>query len=68
MWTRDRIRRLRKQHDETQAEFCQRLGVTVHALRYWEQGQSEPPRPVELLLDRIEEDLKIGKPRELQAS
>jgi len=67
-WTSDRIKWLRKQHNETQAEFCQRLGVAVHTLRFWEQGQGKPNGSAIVLLSRLEEDITIGKPRAMRTT
>lgn len=68
MWTPERIRDLRQNYGEKQIDFCRRLGVSLGALRNYEQGISRPIGPAELLLSRLEEDLKEGRIRELQAS
>lgn len=65
-WPPERIKGLRKAYGEEQDDFCKRLRVSVHALRHWEQARGSPIGPVELLLDRLEEDLREGKIRELQ--
>lgn len=66
MWTPKRIKALRSKYGEVQSVFCCRLGVSVSAVRDWEQGIVVPSGPAVLLLDRLEEDLEIGKKRELQ--
>ena len=57
------IRDLRKAYGEKQEEFCLRVGVSVGALRDWEQGRREPLLPIQLLLTRLKEDLAEGKVR-----
>lgn len=66
MWTADRIKALRQRYGEKQEEFCLRLGVGAGALRHWEQDRGEPNGSVQILLSRLEEDLKEGKIRELE--
>lgn len=66
MWNSTKIKALRNAYDETQAEFCRRLGVTLSTLKYWEIGRAEPLGPAQLLLSRLEEDLRDGKKRDLQ--
>lgn len=62
-WTPDKIKNLRKRYDERQEDFCLRLGVSVPALRHWEQGLGEPNGSAQILMDRLEEDLIEGKIR-----
>lgn len=66
MWTPEKIKVLRSEYGETQAEFCMRLRVSLSALRQWERGASRPIGPAELLLDRLQEDILKGEPRKLQ--
>lgn len=56
MWTPDRVKRLRKRCGLKQEEFCERIGVSVWALRDWEQGRSEPSGPAAILLQLLERD------------
>lgn len=65
-WTGDRIRALRKAYNETQEEFRHRLGVSLGTLKFWELGRGEPLGPAQILLDRLDEDQKNGRIRELQ--
>ena len=73
LWTPKRIKNLRKAYGEhfgkpfeTQAEFALRLDVDVTTIQHWEQGKGKPSGPAALLLDRLAEDLKAGKIRDLQ--
>lgn len=61
MWTAVRIRTLRERFGESQEQFCARLGVGAGALRHWEQGRGEPSGPVQILLSRLEQDLREAK-------
>ena len=54
-WTPQRIKELRAAYGESQYVFCHRLGVTPGALQYWEQGKGEPSRPVQIILEWLEE-------------
>ncbi len=65
-WPPKKIRELRKRHDEPQDVFCLRLGITVDALRIWEQGRGGLNGCAEKLLDRIEEDIDADKVRPIK--
>ena len=73
-WTGDALRKLRKDYGkcvgrttpETQTELALRLGVDVTSVQFWEQDRGAPSLPVCYLLDRLAEDLKAGKIRDLQ--
>ena len=65
MWTGERIKELRKQYDETGEEFCKRLRVSIHALRFWEQDKGKPSPPIEELFDRLEQDLREGRVKQM---
>lgn len=43
------IAALRNFIDLTQAEFARAIGISVHTLRNWEQGQRRPEGPIALL-------------------
>jgi transcriptional regulator with XRE-family HTH domain len=45
----DIIKRLRRDLDETQAQFGERFGVTQSAVAQWEAGTTAPPAAVLLL-------------------
>jgi DNA-binding transcriptional regulator YiaG len=61
MWTPDKIRELREAFGERQVDFCRRVGVSLPALQCWEQGKGEPGGSAQILLDRLEEDLRDGR-------
>ena len=56
MWTKERIRDLRERYGETQAEFARRLGLTSHAVGFYEQGRGHPPGPVVKLQEILERE------------
>jgi DNA-binding transcriptional regulator YiaG len=64
-WTSAKIKALRARYGEKQEEFCLRLGVNMHTLRYWEQGRGTPLGSAQILLDRLEEDADKDQIREL---
>jgi putative transcriptional regulator len=53
MWTKDRIRDLRKAFGETQEEFAKRFRVSVNTLQWWEQGKGKPIGPATVILDQL---------------
>ena len=61
IWDGQRIKKLRNSFGESQTQFCQRLGVGVDALQHWEQDRAEPSRPIQLLLEILQEDIASGK-------
>lgn len=63
-WTAEKILELRKAYGESQGTFAVRLGLTVDALRFWEQGRSPPNGSAQRLLDRLEEDFQSGDIRD----
>lgn len=65
MWTRERIKLLRKTYGEKQEQFRKRLRVSLIALQKWEQGKGRPSGPIEELLDRLQEDIDRGQKRAL---
>lgn len=67
-WTARRIKELRMLYGERQEQFCIRVGLTLSALRWWEQGKGKPSGSARLLLDRLEEDLVNDRVRELECS
>ena len=67
-WPPEKIKSLRRRYDETQGVFCTRLGVSPDALQFWEQGRGSPSRPIELLLDRLEEDAEASQIRPLPSN
>lgn len=59
-WTAEKIKSLRHRLGESQDEFATRFRVSVDALQHWEQSRGKPLGPVEVILDRIEQDLREG--------
>ncbi len=53
--------------ERTQAKFAALLGVELRTLRSWEQGSRRPrdlaAKHLEQLLQRIEQETKVRKPR-----
>lgn len=47
------FREWRAQHNLTQDQAADLVGVTVHTVRTWEQGVRPPPRNVVLLIERL---------------
>lgn len=64
-WSSSDIKALRKRYDESQGVFCRRLGVSADALQYWEQDRGSPSQPIELLLERLEEDVDSASIRDV---
>ena len=60
MWDADKIKAMRKQHGMTQEELAEIMGISVHTLRYWEQGQGAVPMIADkfltILVERFEEE------------
>jgi len=67
MWTAERIKALRDRYDETQDQFRHRFPVSLSALKQWETG-GEPSDMACTILDRLEEDLELGRVRQLQTA
>ncbi len=57
-WNPDIIRQLRKTHGLTRRELGNLMGVTITTIYLWEMGQRKPSRTAEILLSRIEQELK----------
>jgi DNA-binding transcriptional regulator YiaG len=53
-WTPARIKALRERYGEKQEEFARRFRITVHTLRFWEQGQGKVSGPATVILDQLE--------------
>jgi DNA-binding transcriptional regulator YiaG len=56
-WPPDRIRQLRERAGWSQADLAARCGLTVDAIRKWEQGTRAPTGAALMLLDRLAADL-----------
>jgi len=53
-WTPERVRALRAAYDESQADFCLRVGVGVDAYRLWEQGRGNPSKAAQIIMASLE--------------
>ena len=58
--TPGKIKELRKKHGLTQADLCNEIGVTVYAVRQWEQGKRTPSRMAVKALENFENRM-VGK-------
>jgi DNA-binding XRE family transcriptional regulator len=50
------FRAWRIDHDLTQEQAAELVGVTVHTIRSWEQGVRSPSRNIALLIERLRPD------------
>jgi DNA-binding transcriptional regulator YiaG len=57
-WSPERIEQFRKAHNLTRKALSEILGVTVNAIYQWERGLRTPGKPTQILLSRVEEELK----------
>lgn len=62
-WTPSQIRKLRDAYNESQSEFAARIRCNTDTVRNWETGRARPSGPIQLLLDRLQEDLDAGGKR-----
>lgn len=51
--TPEQVRMARAKTGETQAEFAVRIGVSIHAVRKWEQGQRHPGGAAAKVINKI---------------
>ena len=65
-WTPERIERLRKKFHLTRKALGQLTGVTVTTVYQWERRLRNPSRTTQILLSRIEVDLKTQKRKEMK--
>jgi DNA-binding transcriptional regulator YiaG len=65
-WSADEIRKLRSVFGESQHDFADRLGVSVHAVQFWEQGKGPPSRMGRRLLDYVAREAKRRHGQQLQ--
>jgi DNA-binding transcriptional regulator YiaG len=59
-WDGARVRRLREQLGETQAQLAARLGTTQQTVSEWERGVRRPRRMAQRLLGLAEERARYG--------
>ncbi len=63
-WTPERIRSFREQQGLTRKALGQLVGVGVISIYQWERGERNPSRTRQILLSRIEQEMKIQKGKE----
>lgn len=47
------LRTWRAQHDLTQQQAADLVGVTIHTIQSWEQGVRAPPKYIVMLIQRL---------------
>ena len=67
-WTTERIEKFRKAYGLTRKALGQLVGVTVTTVYQWERGLRNPSRTTQILLSRIEEEMKTKKGKEVMKS
>ncbi len=60
------IKQLRERYGLTRKQLGELTGVTITTIYLWEMGQRRPSRTAEILLSRIEQELKEKKSAERQ--
>lgn len=50
---RERLAEVRSDHDDTQQDLADKLSVSVHAVRSWEQGKSSPSHELLVIICKI---------------
>jgi len=55
------IKQLRERYGLTRKQLGEFTGVTITTIYLWEMGQRKPSRTAEILLSRIEQELKEKK-------
>ena len=60
-WTGEKIEGFRKRHSLTRKALAELLGVTVNAIYKMERGIIYPSKTTQLLLSRVEEEIKKRK-------
>ncbi len=63
-WSPERIENFRKANGLTRKALGQLVGVTVTTVYQWERGLRNPSRTTQILLSRIEEEVKTKKGKE----
>ena len=63
-WNPEDIDQFRKTYKLTRKALGELLGVTVMGIYQWERGLRTPGKPIQILLSRIEEELKQRKEAE----
>ena len=57
-WTPQMVKQLREKYSLTRKQLGDLTGVTITTIYLWEMGQRNPSRTAEILLSRIEQELK----------
>jgi DNA-binding transcriptional regulator YiaG len=63
-WTPERIEKFRKANGLTRKALGRLVGVTVTTVYQWERGLRNPSRTTQILLSKIEEEIKTKKGKE----
>lgn len=50
------FREWRGEHDLTQKQAADLIGVTIHTIQSWEQGVREPPKHIVMLIQRLRQE------------
>lgn len=66
-WEPKRIEELRKVYKLTRKELAELTGVTITTIYLWEMGTRKPSRTAQILLSKIEQELKGKRPASKQA-
>lgn len=62
VWTKKKIKMLRKKHRISQKVLGLLIGVTGNAVYLWERGLRQPSWSTHILLSYIERDLNNSRP------
>jgi DNA-binding transcriptional regulator YiaG len=65
-WPPERIKAFRKKYRLTQKSLGEFLGVSKISIYQWERGMRNPSRTTQILLSRIEEEMKNQKRKEVK--
>jgi DNA-binding transcriptional regulator YiaG len=60
-WNPERIKQFRETYGLTRKRLGELTGVTITTIYLWEMGQRKPSKTAEILLTRIEQELKENK-------
>ena len=60
-WNPEMIKQLRERYNLTRKQLGELTGVTITTIYLWEMGKRRPSKTAEILLPRIEQELKEKK-------